>query len=1635
MPTVEDDVPPAVVEGSVELSPSVVRAGATLVASFELDEDTLESPQVRVGTRPFTLDARDGRRWTFSYRATGAEPEEVAPVLVTAIDQVGNVARDLALGTVTFDFTPPALSDISIEGPSVVAKGGALVVQVAVAEELPAPPVVTLGARTLELISSTAGQHRFEYVARGDEPEGAADIGVALSDRAGNTTQRTVEQLVTFDFTAPEPVAGSFRLLSNPVRTGAPASLAFVATEPLAAPPEVFLRDGEREVVWHNVHLLGVDVTASQVVEDLASGSYEIVARGLRDAAGNDSGALVLGTLDVDTQPPVIGALTTSHRHARAGDRLVVTFDVDEALSSDPVVSLGEQRATLVGSEAASFEFAFDVEEETFPEGAGTVVVVATDRAGNVASALATVELDYTAPSLSSGGARPVLAASGAELIVSVTASEPLAAPPTLTVEGPAALTFTALEDSAYSWRREVTPADADGTYLATVTLTDLAGNTSTVSLPAFDIDVSPPVISGLDVNRAAFSRAEEARSLTVTFDASEPLEDDGGLLVVTIGGRPMTCDPYRAESPNHACHHTVDADDREGANIVLVAARDGAGNSTTASTSVVFDFTAPQVSSASVAYAADLASPLSSVTQATAGTRVIVTAVAQEAIAATPAPTLTLSQGAELLVENLPASRVDPGSATFEFIVPAQAPDGAWVPQITWQDLQGNRSTVATFASPVVQTLTSTPTLVVDQEAVTFLRSRWGNAAEESFGPWTLPPGSVYALAPSDPLSSDTFLPAGAFGFAEARPLRRVRVWADALKETLLGVAEPGGDGTWPRTRLARVDTPSLWVTGIDVAGNESQVVGIEHTEWVATTNPTATAASPHHLELIKDVDGAMVPSGVVRADLAAGHGLDGVAVVARTEPMWRSLQPPPLTPPDRVGFLSGYDTVRGRLVRVGGADQHHDLRFDEVWEWDGAEWTVVRPERHPPARERAVMAFDAARGRLVLFGGYSYDQQANKTTVRNDLWEWDGVDWEERTPDGTLPAPRYYGQMAYDSLRERVILYGGDRGNSGGSSTVLGDTWAWDGTAWTQVATAAQGPGAMTVPSMAYDSVRDRLVLLIGADTWELNGDTWSKVTTVGHPKAPNGASMAFDPVSERIVLFGGSDFMGPSNETWTFDGTTWAKWTPAGDLPAPRSMASFVFDTRQRRLLLQGGETNYGSGYLLSSELWSWDGARWEDLGASTEPGPEWLPGAAAAYDEGRNRLVVFGGETREAGAAGTNALWEWSPAGWKRIPVSAPWPDARHGAGMAYDPVRKRIVLFGGMRDYNDYFSDTWEWDGEVWTQHDTSASMAPRYGPSMTFHAGLGQVVMVGGTPRDRPFGDPSLQPGPWAWDGTSWANLTPASSAFSSAPWARTAYDPQRDRLVLFADVPGNTKTWEWDGSTWIGRNTTVKPAYRIEGSMFFDPDRGKTVLYGGQVLNSKGFSDVWEWDGATWVEVEQRGAQMAQVGATLTVGPGGRRLLVGGVTYNGPTRSVLWEWVNPTTAVPAFQLTTSALDAGFDRSQVVGLRVRAHCGGRYSPFGASDLGATLWGWPIGSQAWVPLASNETGVSAASPWIAAPPNAALEWTAASPGQARQFVLTRDRLMAFQCRPSGASGLGTASTALDYLEVRVLYRTP
>src|ERR1019366_3146977 len=138
---------------------------------------------------------------------------------------------------------------------------------------------------------------------------------------------------------------------------------------------------------------------------------------------------------------------------------------------------------------------------------------------------------------------------------------------------------------------------------------------------------------------------------------------------------------------------------------------------------------------------------------------------------------------------------------------------------------------------------------------------------------------------------------------------------------------------------------------------------------------------------------------------------------------------------------------------------------------------WGLVQTNG-PSPRQHHAMAYDSARHVVVLFGG------SDSSSYKGDTWEWDGVNWA-LIPTTTSPSPRNEHAMAYDSNRGVVVLFGGGNDNS---PEAQGETWEYPVAGqWVRRANSA-GPGATTGPSprvrhaMAYDSTRQRVVLFGG-------------------------------------------------------------------------------------------------------------------------------------------------------------------------------------------------------------------------------------------------------------------------------------------------------------------------------------------------------------------------------------------------------------------------------------------------------------------------------------------------------------------------------------------------------------------------
>ena len=320
--------------------------------------------------------------------------------------------------------------------------------------------------------------------------------------------------------------------------------------------------------------------------------------------------------------------------------------------------------------------------------------------------------------------------------------------------------------------------------------------------------------------------------------------------------------------------------------------------------------------------------------------------------------------------------------------------------------------------------------------------------------------------------------------------------------------------------------------------------------------------------------------PEGLPGVEGAAGHETAPV-VTWRLSParlLW--VQKQDMGPAYRLAHAIAFDPARRVAVLFGGSQGAK--MFADTWEWDGRLWVQVG-DTGPTQRVLTGLAYDPVNTQVLLFGGSG---PAPNGITLGDTWLWDGQVWLQVEDAG--PSPRMHFALATDPVRRRVVLFGGQAFGGAGEITLLGDTWEWDGTEWTQRDDV--GPSRRAGATMAYDPVGARLLLFGGFDgalrddTWGWDGSHWKQIADIG-PRPRIGHAMASD--ASGVILFGGRTSLDPPEgapdsalvgDTWAFFEARWRQIQDMG--PSPRTGHAMTFDDLEQRLIMFGGQPGAGA-----------------------------------------------------------------------------------------------------------------------------------------------------------------------------------------------------------------------------------------------------------------------------------------------------------------------------------------------------------------------------------------------------------------------------------------------------------------------
>ena len=306
---------------------------------------------------------------------------------------------------------------------------------------------------------------------------------------------------------------------------------------------------------------------------------------------------------------------------------------------------------------------------------------------------------------------------------------------------------------------------------------------------------------------------------------------------------------------------------------------------------------------------------------------------------------------------------------------------------------------------------------------------------------------------------------------------------------------------------------------------------------------------------------------------------------------------------------------------------------------------------------------------------------------------------------------------------------------------------------------------------------------------------------------PSAGEDYAMAYDESRGLVFVYGGKDDRNMNrNDLWAFslESRLWQCMPCAGSEPPPREDHTLVWDRGNDALILYGGEDGRAS-----RETWSYDLNKqsWKNI---TDESAPFGQTHVAAYDPHRKRMIVFGrlrDQRKRAAQTWTMNLDQSSPeyCRWTIVDTGEPTPGKRAGHAGVYDSIRQRLIILAGQ---------------------------APGEGPSVD-HV--------------------------WALDLKTdrWSKLNTRGEAPPTVRQTAACFDQNRDQVLLFGGEVHSTidgedreflvnRSWVLDINSLTWTDCTPYPPARFDHIGVFVPEWRGVFTFGGS--SHQGSSDHSSW-------------------------------------------------------------------------------------------------------------------------------------------------------------------------------------------
>ena len=256
---------------------------------------------------------------------------------------------------------------------------------------------------------------------------------------------------------------------------------------------------------------------------------------------------------------------------------------------------------------------------------------------------------------------------------------------------------------------------------------------------------------------------------------------------------------------------------------------------------------------------------------------------------------------------------------------------------------------------------------------------------------------------------------------------------------------------------------------------------------------------------------------------------------------------------PAPRSGQSAIYDPGTNRMVIFGGGLGLASPCVSQVWSLANANgvggtpaWTQLRTSGGPPQpRLRHTAVYDQTTNTMIVYGGNDcFSARFGDVWILKNANGIGTPAWSQLTPTGIAPAGREDSTAVYDSVSNRMVIYGGSESAAPADNSVWVLTNA-NGTggapAWIQLSPSGTAPPARDLHSAVYDAANNIMTIFGGNsengagplnDTWILgsaNGlgsPAWTQLNpplTTG-PGGRAGHTAVYNPASNKMTIFGG-------------------------------------------------------------------------------------------------------------------------------------------------------------------------------------------------------------------------------------------------------------------------------------------------------------------------------------------------------------------------------------------------------------------------------------------------------------------------------------------------------------------------------